>query len=182
MRKVGIVALFAVSATFAQDQKEAKGQDYESRAIVGFHQAGASSADSQQNFFSDFFVVRPIGRTPADGAKKVYDYKFNLWGDVRIASSPQQITVPVSQFAAGFSEAVGKLPVNQLALSGEFVTGFEWRPWGNYKDKLVQPTRIRSIGLVAFFGASGAFSDAVSRASVFRAVTPASGPLVMSTP
>ena len=48
--------------------------EWESRAIIGWHQAGASSADSDQNLFFDFFVARPFG----GGA--VYDSSFNLWG------------------------------------------------------------------------------------------------------
>ena len=174
MYKLGVVAGLFSGVVWAQESAVPPGQDWESRAIVGFHQAGASSAESEQNFFMDFFVVRPIGRTPASGSKKVYDYKFNLWGDVRIGSAPQQITVPVSQFVGGFAQAAGNVPVNQLALSGEFRTGFEFRPWGNYQDSMTNPTRIRSVGLVAFFGASGAFSDPISTARVFRAVSPSS--------
>ena len=145
------------------DVTAADREDWEARAIVGFHQAGASSASSEQNFFFDFFVVRPIGK-----GNKVYDNRFNLWGDVRIASAPQQVTVPVSQFVTGFAEAVGNLPVNQLAMGGEFLTGFEIRlPYLKYQTR----EKVRTLGFVGFFGANGAFSDPVSRAQVFRAVS-----------
>src|SRR5436309_2688610 len=81
--------------------------EWESRAILGWHQAGASSAESAQNLFFDFYVARPLGK---EGA--VYDNAFSLWGQVRVASSPQQRTIPLSEFAAGFVEQIGKIPVN----------------------------------------------------------------------
>ena len=138
--------------------------EWESRAIVGWQQAGASSTESEQNVFFDFYVSRPFG----GGA--VYDSRFKLWGQVRVASSPQQITIPLSQFAVDFAEQLGSVPVNELAMSAEFLTGFEvqahaWRGSG----------RIRTIGIVAFFGANGAFSDPTTRGRVFR-VPPSDSP------
>ena len=143
---------------------EAGSLEWESRAIVGWHQAGASSADSRQNLFFDFFVARPLG----GGA--VYDSRFGLWGQVRVASAPQQKTIPVSQFAAEFTAQLGTVPVNELAQSAEFLTGIEanlhtWRG----------RSRIRTLGFVGFFGANGAFSDPATQARVFR-VPPVDSP------
>jgi len=159
MNKIAFtLAMCAATVAFAEEP------DWEARAIVGFHQAGASSADSEQNFFFDFFVVRPLSKGKAS------DSRLSLWGDVRVASAPQQITIPVSQFAAGFAEAAGNVPVNKLALGGEFVTGFEVhlrKPFDGTEKK-------RTIGFVGFFGANGAFSDPVSRGAIFRAVSKSS--------
>jgi hypothetical protein len=138
--------------------------EFESRAIIGWHQAGASSADSKQNLFFDFFVARPF----SGGA--VYDSRFSLWGEVRVASAPQQKSVPLSEFAAGFVSQLGSVPVNELAQSGAFLTGTETRLhlWAG-------DTRIRTLGFVNFFGANGSFSDPVSNAEVFK-VPPTSSP------
>jgi hypothetical protein len=117
--------------------------------------------------FFDFFVARPMGK-----GKNVYDNRFNLWGQVRVASSPQQRTIPLSQFAAGFAQQLGNVPVNELAQSAEFLTGFELRPplttWET-------DTRIRTFGFVGFFGANGAFKDPTTQAKIFR-VPPTDSP------
>jgi hypothetical protein len=140
-------------------------QDWESRAIVGWHQAGASSADSTQNFFYDFFVARPLGKADA-----VYENKYSLWGQVRVASSPQQRTIPLSQFAADFVNQIASVPVNELAQSAEFLTGVELRPWKGWSG-----THTRTLGIVGFFGANGAFSDPTTQAQIFR-VPPTTSP------
>lgn len=134
---------------------------WDARAIVGWHQAGASSADFKQNLFFDFFVARPFG------PGRVYDNKLNLWGQVRVASSPQQKSIPVSQFAAQFATQLGNVPVNELAQSGEFLVGFEFR---TRHTKWEDPERVRTLGFVAFFGGNGAFTDPTTTERVFRAV------------
>lgn len=139
------------------------GLEWESRAIIGWHQAGASSTNSSQHLFIDFFVARPFG----SGA--VYDSPFNLWGQVRVASSPQQKTIPLQEFAASFVAQLGGVKVNELAQSAEFLTGVEYRP------KKWTGKRIRTFGLVGFFGANGAFSDPATQGRVFR-VPPLTSP------
>lgn len=49
------------------------------------------------------------------------------WGNVRIASIPQQISTPVATFAADFVNQVGNIPVNKLAQSAEFTGELELR-------------------------------------------------------
>jgi hypothetical protein len=139
--------------------------DWESRAIIGWHQAGASSADSTQNLFFDFYVARPLGTSSA-----VYDNKYLLWGQVRVASSPQQRTIPLSQFAADFVNQLASVPVNELAQSAEFLSGVEARPWGKW-----QGTHTRTLGIVGFFGATGTFKDPTTQAQIFR-VPPITSP------
>ena len=64
----------------------------ELRAIVGYQQAGASSAKFEQNWFLDFYISRPLafgkyGPGGKDGEGS--DHKWRWWGNVRIASFPQ---------------------------------------------------------------------------------------------
>lgn len=97
--------------------------------IIGFVQAGASAAQSSQKFFFNLFVDRPLHF----GKDLIEDDGVNLgtatrwFGNVRIASYPQQITSGVAEFATGFAAQVAKLQVNQLARSGEFNMGLDWR-------------------------------------------------------
>jgi hypothetical protein len=147
-----------LTAVAAEDETLA----WESRAIIGWHQAGASSAESSQHLFFDFYVARPLG-----GAAEVFGNNVNLWGQVRVASAPQQRNIPLSQFVAGFAQELGKVPVNELAQSAEFLSGFEIRPkklkWGDSSTQ-----RVRTLGFVGFFGASGAFKDPVTDVRIFR--------------
>lgn len=129
---------------------EEKAGEWEARAVFGFHQAGASSSDSKQNYFFDFFIMRGLGNHA-----RVYDSRFNIWGNVRIASSPQQVDTAAATFIANFATEAGKLKVNELAQGGEFLTGLGMRlgkPWD-------QGERIRMLEWVAFWGANGAFTD-----------------------
>jgi hypothetical protein len=156
----------SASLVWAQDDEDDEQVlEWESRAIVGWHQAGASSAESAQNLFIDFFVARPLG---TEG--NVYDNKVSLWGQVRVASSPQQRSIPLSQFAAGFAQQLGDVPVNELAQSAEFLTGLEVHPW-----KWGGASRTRTLGFVGFFGANGAFKDPATQARIFR-VPPQNSP------
>jgi hypothetical protein len=100
--------------------------------VIGFEQAGASSANSSQKFFFNFFISRalPLRNSGYDGrdeAGKVFGPKLRWWGDVRIASYPQQITSGVGVFATGFATQVAQLQVNKLAQAGEFKTGIDYR-------------------------------------------------------
>ncbi len=137
--------------------------EWESRAIVGFHQAGASSAPSTQNAFFDFSIMRGLG-----SQKNLADARVNLWGNVRVASSPRQISVPVSQFAPGFVSSLIQTPVNEMAQSVEFLTGLGLR-----LAKFQQGGgRIRTLEAVAFFGGNGSFTDPFSRGAIFKVPAP----------
>ena len=54
---------------------------WDARAIVGWHQAGASSADFKQNLFFDFFVARPFG---LDDAEVLAQGQFFDWGRTQV--------------------------------------------------------------------------------------------------
>ena len=134
---------------------------WEARAIAGFHQAGAASADSTQHFFLDFFIMRGLGKEDT-----VWESPVNLWGNVRVASVPQQVNGSVAEFASNFATEFGKVPVNELAQGAEFQAGLE------YNVKTFGDRRKRMLGLIGFYGASGVFQPAAAQLSVFRAPVP----------
>lgn len=136
--------------------------EWEARAILGFHQAGASSAESSQNYFFDFYIMRGLGNHA-----KVYDSRVNVWGNVRIASAPQQVDSSVANFVANFSTNAGSLKVNELAQSGEFLTGLGLR-LKNWR----QGDRIRMLETVGFWGANGAFSEPGTRSQIYKVPAP----------
>jgi len=132
---------------------------WEARAIAGFHQAGASSAKYTQNFFFDFFIMRAL----SDDQLWEEGTHWNLWGDARIASAPQQVTTGVGTFATDFATQASNLPVNQLAQSADFQTGLEYRlhTWE-------PPHSHRMVGLIGYFGAMGAFQPPDSQMEIFN--------------
>jgi len=145
-------------------------KEWEARAIVGYHQAGASSAKSTQNFFMDFYVARALSSAPLWGDDKGAG-RWSLWGGVRIASTPQQVTSGVGVFVSGFADSFAKLPVNQMAQSADFQTGLEYRihTW-NRK----QAGQYRTLGVVGFFGAMGTFDPPEASLEIYDVPAPTS--------
>jgi hypothetical protein len=133
-------------------------------AIVGFEQAGASAAQSAQRFFFDFFISRPLGcsfrKREADSADPDLDCEpsLNWWGNVRVASYPQQINAPIATFATTLAGNIGNLKVNELAQAAEFTTGLEFSP-GYFKRMFFgrsEDTRQRfSLKFIFGVGATG---------------------------
>jgi hypothetical protein len=149
-------ALWTAGANIGLTQDNNNSRDWEARAIVGYHQAGASSAKFAQNFFFDFFIMRGLSSSP------LWEGRWNAWGDVRIASSPQQVTTGVGSFIGNFATQVSNVPVNQLAQSADFQSGVEyrlhtWKPAGVY----------RMAGVIGYFGAMGAFEPPDSQMQIF---------------
>jgi hypothetical protein len=135
---------------------------WEARLVVGYHQAGAASSDFKQNVTMDFYVVRPLQRS-----KHVWLSRFNSWGSVRIASSPRQLNTPFVDLVAGLLNPTDtnnplKTNVNELALAGEFDTGLEWNltPGRKWNGKV--------HGLIAYFGAMGAFEPPEKSVRIFE--------------
>ena len=101
-----------------------------SRAIVGFEQSGASSAESKQKYFFDLHIEIPFHR------KSTYDSdlgaRFRLWSTTRISSVPQQIQSAVGDFIVKFPQEAAKVKVNEVAQAAEVLGGIEMRlaPWG----------------------------------------------------
>jgi hypothetical protein len=85
------------------------------RANLGFEQVGASGTSSGQNFLFDFFISRPT-----------FNRIVRWWGDVKVASFPQQVNTSLVTFEPQFASMFGGLKVNQLAENAEFLTGPEF--------------------------------------------------------
>jgi len=134
----------------------------EFRAILGFQQAGASAAQASLNWFTDIYFSNPLPL----GNSKAEDPRWRWWGNVRVASYPQQGNVPVSTFASNFITEFGKVNVNQLVEGGEYVTGFEFR-LNNFGNKSFvgqsESTRQRfTLGFTGSIGATSPFSPATT--------------------
>ncbi len=133
--------------------------EWEARAIVGYHQAGASSSESSRHAFLDFYIVRGLGRGGA-----VYEAPFNVWGNVRVASSPRQISAPVGQLRGALARDLKSIQINELAQGAEFVSGV-----GARLASFVQTGgRVRLLEAVAFFGGSGSMTMPFSTATLYR--------------
>jgi hypothetical protein len=95
-----------------------------SRAIVGFEQAGASSAKSTQKYFFDLTLSAPLF---GGSIHPYFGRRSRVWGTVRVTTVPQQITSPVGQFATSFAQQVSSVKVNEVAQAIEFLAGAEIR-------------------------------------------------------
>jgi hypothetical protein len=133
-----VVALSAHDARAQEQPVRCVDQDRRggeiAEAIVGYQQAGAASANHSQNYFFNLFISRPLPFTrnidypcvpKSDNAR--FGPASRWWGNVRVASYPQQIDTPVGKFIGNFSQNVSEVPVNKLAQSAEFVAGYERR-------------------------------------------------------
>jgi hypothetical protein len=135
-------SLFAQSL-FAQSTESA----WEARSVLGFQQAAASSADSRQSFFLDFFIERGLSQIPA------VDARFLWWGNVRLGSVPQQVSSALSLLTPASGTILPSGNINQLVQSAEFLNGIELRLW-RLRNQNVQ----RDIGIIAQYGESGPFA------------------------
>jgi hypothetical protein len=105
------------------------------RAIVGFEQAGASSAKSSQKYFFDLTLSAPVALPWVNTIDPYFGQRARAWGTVRVTSVPQQITGPVGTFATQFAQNVSNVPVNEVAQAIEFLVGGEYRltkKWINF--------------------------------------------------
>jgi hypothetical protein len=146
------------------------GDSIYTRAIVGFEQAGASSAESSQKPFLDFFFGAPVGRRARDVAPRVL-----LWGDARFASFPQQNGPSnLSGLTSGFLDAFTAAQPNKLIQSFDFLAGVDVRiiPLNDKGYFSLMPgTRQRtSLSLIASFGAITPLSTSNDQAELFAAI------------
>jgi hypothetical protein len=160
--------VLATMVTLVGDAAVSQRGPWEARAIIGYHQSGAASADFTQNVINDIYLVRTLSKN-----SRVWRARLNSWGNVRIASAPQQINAPFITALQGLvapgtnPNAPSPLdtPVNQLALSAEFETGLEWNVTPNWNGKV--------LGIVGLFGATGMFQAPDKTVHLF--VAPTSG-------
>lgn len=115
------------------------------RAIVGFEQAGASSANGVQRFFANLYVSSPfpLARNSGkqkDGKDSVFGPRVRVLFDARLTTVPQQITSGISDFATQFPQKVAEIKVNEVAQAADFLAGTEIRlsgfdPGGAHKNR-----------------------------------------------
>lgn len=142
------------------------------RATLGYEQIGASGVESAQKYAFDFYISRPIPNMLArQGPQRHYfGWPVRWWGDVRVASYPQQISTEAAAFASGFVTNVGKVTVSRLVQTAEFTTGLELRLTGSTEPihGVAEATRQR-FALMGFagFGAVGPFPLSTDPPAVF---------------
>jgi hypothetical protein len=120
------------------------------RTIVGFEQAGASSAQSTQKFFWNLFLSAPLPFKFNTNFDDIIGPRYRVWGDIRITSVPQQIESSIKTFATEFSNKVSELKVNEVAQGVEFNAGLEM-----FIGKLYQSdTDVYTFSLIASAGAT----------------------------
>jgi hypothetical protein len=151
----GVVILGLLFGLVCQAADEA---GWETRSIVGLQQAAGAAADPRLTYFVDFFIVRPLGNQ-LDARLN----RHNIWGNVRLASVPQQLNTPLSQFLKDAAKTATSTKIDQLVQSAEFTTGYE------YRLKIFRSGgRIRSLGVVGEFSATGPLSPQDSATRVFQ--------------
>ncbi len=96
------------------------------RIIFGLDQAAASSAQSTFKYFFDLFLSAPLPFKQLPDPD--FGPRWRIWGNVRLASVPQQLTAKVQDF--NLPASVANLQVNELAQSAEFRGGVSARICG----------------------------------------------------
>jgi hypothetical protein len=146
-----------------------------SRAIVGFEQAGASAAKSNQKYFFDLTLSHPL-----PFQKSVDPYfgpRGRMWGTVRVTSVPQQITSSVGTFATEFVQQASAVKVNEVAQAVEFLAGVDVRltnkylPFGSFGGQTA--TKL-TLSFIAGGGATTPFNPRETL-EIFRAFPGAPG-------
>ncbi len=145
------------------------------RSTIGFQQIGASGANSSQDFFFDFFISRPVplwGRSNSVSSNSRYfGPRLRWWGDVRLGSYPQQVNSDILSFSQNLASNAGKLQVNQLVQTAEFLTGPEFRifQYPDARTSLSDSSSRQRFALTMFAGggAIGPFSPG-ENATVFQ--------------
>jgi len=89
--------------------------------IVGFEQSGGASAGSKGQPFMDLFINTPLGSAYNDEPPRV-----SVWGDVRLTSTPTQISA-FSNVATNAIEALTGSETNKFVAGFDCVVGPEFR-------------------------------------------------------
>ncbi len=161
------------------------------RAVIGFEQAGVSSSDSESRPFLDLFFSAPLSYkkrprvdskgmrvTNAQGRDIEDDDKrkpaISLWGNIRLASVPQQISA-FRGLGTNFFGPISDNKVNDLVQGFDFMVGPEFRLGGTDVTHfgLIPGIRQRtSVNLIMGFGAISPLTTTNS-AKIFNVPDPA---------
>jgi hypothetical protein len=154
------------------DQKEIDNpvSSLNKRFIVGFEQTGAAASGSTGKPFFDIFINTPLSRnrSPCDSSLKANDRgahdevpcvppRFSVWGDVRLTSTPEQVTA-LGAIASNALGTITDAKFNQIASAFDFVVGPEVR---------LQRFNHTDLSLIAGFGAVSPISPKQS-AQIFQ--------------
>ncbi|HWS87339.1 MAG TPA: hypothetical protein VN282_10260 [Pyrinomonadaceae bacterium] len=124
------------------------------RAIIGFEQAGASSADTKTQPFLDFFFTAPMRFKPkGDDLPRV-----SAWGQVRLAAIPQQVSTFGALPANFVSPLVENKLTNDLVQGFDFMAGLEARVFGTGKSYVSLIPGVKNQTFLYLVGGGGAIS------------------------
>jgi hypothetical protein len=144
-------------------------QSLNTRAIVGFEQAGASAASSEGKPFLDFFFTAPLRYKPYDDDLP----RAAVWGNIRLASIPQQVST-FGTFGTNFVDPLAENKLNTLVQGFDFLVGPEIRLFGSNKASSGVIPGVRQRTKVYFAAGFGAISPlSTDRGSVDIRQTPA---------
>src|SRR5262249_9159529 len=98
------------------------------RAVVGYQQAGAASADFEQNYFFDLFVSQSLPFLQKINPD--FGEGWRAWGAIRAISAPQSGNVTVGGLANELVTNISNLKANEAARVFDYLGGVEVRmPW-----------------------------------------------------
>jgi hypothetical protein len=118
------------------------------RAIIGIEQSGVSSGSSAQNPFIDLFFNAALSPR-----------RLLSWGDVRLTTTPQQLTAFVSA-ASNVAGAATGAKINDLATSFNFKFGPEF--------VLTPSNKAIRASLIAGFGAASPLTSPAQSGQIFK--------------
>ncbi len=114
------------------------------RVIAGYEQSGANSANSVGRLYIDVYYAHELRRASSPDNKPA---AWQLFGNVDIGSSAQNLTSTVGDYVAGISGTASSIKINQVASAAEFLTGLEYN---------ALRTRTRRLAIFGEYGALGA--------------------------
>jgi Mor family transcriptional regulator len=99
------------------------------RAVVGYQQAGAASAKSEQNYFFDLFISKTI--PIKQSINPDFGERWRTWGAIRAISIPQSGDATITDTVNNFVANVGGLKTKDAARVFDLLAGIEYRVTGN---------------------------------------------------
>lgn len=148
------------------------------RIVVGMEQAGASSAESATKPFLDFFFTTPIAftrQTQDEQDRKLPKVpRLALWGNVRLAATPGQITT-TGIFPTNLVNQVGQSERFDLVQSFDFLAGLEGRAFtanGSFLSLIPTIRQKTRFYFAAGFGAISPLTVKKENAQIFKIPKP----------
>ena len=131
------IAQTEINCLDCKDEDGQTGQSVNFRSITGLEQVGASSANSQQHPFLNFYFNSPIsfgkknvtcphnpcaeGENPTQKPK----YNFSVWGDLRFTTTAVQTIAALPNLSTNLIQSNNTSKPNDLVQSFDFLVGLE---------------------------------------------------------